>query len=242
MATKSDIEWTGYTWNPVTGCDKVSPGCKNCYADRMAKRLRAMRVDKYRNGFELTLHDDIVEEPLKWNKSRLVFVNSMSDLFHEDIPLDFVHRVFEVMKQAERHTFQILTKRSQRLVELNYLLDWPPNVWMGVSVENNDYVYRVEHLRNTGAKLKFLSLEPLLGPIPSLSVQGIDWIIVGGESGPRARPIQEEWVLEIRDKCLEANLPFFFKQWGGKRKKKNGRLLQGQVWNEMPLGISANLE
>ena len=239
MATKSDIEWTGYTWNPVTGCDKVSPGCKNCYADRMAKRLRAMEVDKYRNGFELTLHDDIVEEPLKWKKPRLVFVNSMSDLFHEDIPLGFIRRVFDVMRQADRHTFQVLTKRSERLVKLNSLLDWPPNVWMGVSVENDKYVYRVDHLRSTGAKIKFLSLEPLLGPIPSLNVHGIEWIIVGGESGPRARPMQEAWVLEIRDKCLEAKVAFFFKQWGGKRKKKNGRLLQGRVWNEMPSGVSA---
>lgn len=240
MATKSGIEWTGYTWNPVTGCDKVSPGCKNCYADRMAKRLKAMDVEKYRSGFELAIHNDIVEEPLTWKKSRLVFVNSMSDLFHEEIPFHFIQRVFDVMRRADRHTFQILTKRSERLEELSSLLDWPSNVWMGVSVENDSYVYRVDHLKKTAAKIKFLSLEPLLGPLPSLYIQGIDWIIVGGESGPKARPIEEEWVVSIRDQCVKHGVPFFFKQWGGKRKKTNGRLLQGQTWSEMPTAFSRN--
>jgi protein gp37 len=234
MATKSDIEWTGYTWNPVTGCSKVSPGCKNCYAEVMARRLKAMGVEKYRNGFGLTLHEHIIEEPLSWRQPRIVFVNSMSDMFHEDIPFSFVERIFSVMRRASHHTFQILTKRSERLPELNERLDWPSNVWIGVSVESERYLYRIDDLRKSYAKVKFLSLEPLLGPLYGLSLEGIDWVIVGGESGPRARPLEEEWVVAIRDRCQEGGVSFFFKQWGGKRKKKTGRLLEGRVWEQMP--------
>ncbi len=234
MATQSDIEWTEYTWNPITGCNKISPGCKHCYADRMAKRLKAMGITKYSNGFELTLHDSLVEEPLTWTQPRIVFVNSMSDLFHEDVPISFVLRVFEVMKQAEMHTFQVLTKRSERLAEVSQLIDWPSNVWMGVSIENNDYVFRADHLRQTQAKTKFLSIEPLLGPITTLNLAEIDWVIVGGESGPKARPLKQEWVVQLRDQCLRENIPFFFKQWGGTRKKITGRQLEGRTWDQMP--------
>ena len=234
MSTRSAIEWTQYTWNPLTGCNKISPGCKNCYADRMAKRLKAMGVPKYENGFELTLHPELLFEPLTWKEPRLVFVNSMSDLFHEDVPLEFIRQAVQVMGQAWQHTFQVLTKRSQRLLALSDQIDWPQNVWMGVSVENADYMFRIEHLKATQARVKFLSLEPLLGPLPELDARGIDWVIVGGESGPHARPMEEVWVLPIRDHCLEMGVPFFFKQWGGTRKKKNGRLLEGQTWDEMP--------
>jgi protein gp37 len=235
MSTKTNIEWTESTWNPLTGCTKISPGCKHCYAERMAKRLQAMGQPNYVNGFELTMHEHVLEMPLRWNKPQVIFVNSMSDLFHEDVPIDFILKVFAVMKEADWHSFQVLTKRSKRLFELNHVIDWPENVWMGVSVENAEYVYRIEHLRQTGAKIKFLSLEPLIGPLPGLNLSRIDWVIVGGESGPGARPIKEEWVVDIRDQCLSANVPFFFKQWGGVRKKKNGRLLQGRTWDEMPL-------
>lgn len=234
MATRSDIEWTEFTWNPITGCDKISPGCKNCYADRMANRLQAMGVAKYANGFELTLHERLLTEPLHWKQPRVVFVNSMSDMFHKDVPSEFILQIFEVMTQADKHTFQILTKRSHRLVELDVQIKWPDNVWMGVSVENQDYLYRVDHLRVTNARTKFLSLEPLLGPLPDLNLANIDWVIVGGESGPKARPLREEWVTDIRDKCEEANVPFFFKQWGGTLKKKTGRILEGRTWDEMP--------
>ena len=234
MGTHSSIEWTESTWNPVTGCTKVSPGCKHCYAERMALRLRAMGQPNYVNGFKLTIHEHMLDLPLRWRKPRMIFVNSMSDLFHEDIPLEFIQEVFDVMHRASWHIFQVLTKRSGRLLELNQEIDWPPNVWMGVSVENQDYVLRIEHLRRTGAYLKFLSLEPLLGPLPNLDLHGIDWVIVGGESGPGARPIKEEWVIDIRDQCLAANIPFFFKQWGGPRKKRVGRVLQGRIWDEMP--------
>ncbi len=234
MATKSPIEWTEFTWNPLTGCNKISPGCKNCYADRMAKRLQAMGVAKYANGFELTLHDNVIEEPLKWREPRTVFVNSMSDLFHEDVPFDFINRVFNVMGQASIHTFQVLTKRSERLFELSPRIDWPFNVWMGVSVENSKYQFRIDHLRETGAHIKFLSLEPLLGSLTNLELQGIDWVIVGGESGPRARPVKEEWIVEIRDQCIETGVPFFFKQWGGVHKKRNGRQLDGRTWDDLP--------
>mgnify|MGYP001148242608 CR=1 FL=1 len=237
MGTRSGIEWTESTWNPVTGCTKVSPGCKHCYAERMALRLRAMGQPNYANGFKLTIHEHMLEWPLRWKKPQMIFVNSMSDLFHEDVPLEFIQEVFDVMRRASRHIFQVLTKRSRRLLELNQEIDWPPNVWMGVSMENQDYMFRIEHLRQTSAHLKFLSLEPLLGPLPNLDLDGIGWVIVGGESGPGARPIKEEWVIDIRDQCLAANIPFFFKQWGGLRKKRARRVLQGRTWDEMPRQI-----
>lgn len=240
MASRSRIEWTQVTWNPLTGCTKVSPGCRHCYAERFAERLRAMGLEKYRNGFKLTLHPDALHEPLRWRRPRLVFVNSMSDLFHERVPLSFIQRVFDVMRQAGQHRFQVLTKRSARLVEVAPLLDWPPNVWMGVSVETSEYVYRIEHLKRTGAAVKFLSCEPLLGPLPDLPLEGIDWVIVGGESGPGARSMQVEWVRQIRDQCLARGVAFFFKQWGGTRKGKAGRMLDGRTWDELPLHRNPN--
>ena len=230
----SKIEWTNSTWNPITGCTKVSPGCKYCYAERMAVRLKAMRNPNYQNGFQLTLHEHILNLPLTWKTPQLIFVNSMSDLFHESVPLDFILQVFDVMNQASWHSFQILTKRSQHLVELSSSIHWSGNIWMGVSVENADYTFRIDHLRQTQAKIKFLSLEPLLGSIPHLNLAGIDWVIVGGESGPSARPMEERWVIEIKDQCIAHNVPFFFKQWGGKNKKKSGRLLKGQTWDALP--------
>ena len=231
---KSAIEWTESTWNPLTGCTKISPGCKNCYAERMAKRLKAMGQPNYRNGFRLTLHEHVLEYPLRWKKPQMIFVNSMSDLFHKDVPVDFILRVFDVMRRAHWHTFQVLTKRSERMLELDPIIDWPKNVWMGVSVENQDYAFRIDHLRQTHAAVKFLSLEPLLGPIPNLDLRAIDWVIVGGESGPKARPVKKEWVTEIRDQCLTADVPFFFKQWGGVNKKKTGRTLEGRTWSQLP--------
>jgi len=204
----------------------------------MAKRLRAMGQEKYRNEFKLTVHENVLEDPLHWKKSQMIFVNSMSDLFHEDVPVDFVLKVFDVMRRAHWHTFQVLTKRSERLAELNSQIYWPDNVWMGVSVENNRYVYRIDHLRQTHACVRFLSLEPLLGPIPNLKLSGIHWTIVGGESGPGARPIERAWVTEIRDQCQRAKVPFFFKQWGGINKKKTGRLLEGRTWDELPIPVS----
>lgn len=241
MAAHSAIEWTQSTWNPVTGCAKISPGCKHCYAERMSKRLQAMGQLNYTNGFELTLHEHMLDRPLRWKKPQVIFVNSMSDLFHEDVPLEFILRVFDTMHRACWHQFQVLTKRSDRLFELSPEIEWPPNVWMGVSVENEDYTFRIDHLRETGACVKFLSLEPLLGPLLNLNLGGIDWAIVGGESGPGARPMAEEWVIDIRDQCLAADVPFFFKQWGGPRKKKTGRLLQGRTWNEMPISTQPQL-
>jgi protein gp37 len=235
MATHSGIEWTESTWNPITGCDKVSPGCKHCYAERMAKRLQAMGHKNYVTGFQVALHDDVLERPLHWKKPQTIFVNSMSDLFHKNVSLDFIQKIFSVMRQASWHQFQILTKRSQRLKELNSEIDWPDNVWMGVSVETSKYINRIDHLKETDAKIKFLSLEPLLGPILNLNLSNIDWVIVGGESGPGARPIDEKWIVDIRDQCLAADVPFFFKQWGGVRKKKTGRVLQGRIWDEMPV-------
>lgn len=234
MATNSSIEWTESTWNPLTGCTKISPGCKHCYAERMAKRLQAMGQPNYANGFQLALHPQALELPLSWKKPQVVFVNSMSDLFHEQVPVAFIQQVFDVMRRASWHTFQVLTKRSQRLAEIDAQIDWPENVWMGVSVETQKYTFRIDHLRQTHAKIKFLSLEPLLGPLPGLDLKTINWVIVGGESGPGARPLCEEWVVDIRDQCLRAKAPFFFKQWGGVRKKKNGRELQGRTWDEMP--------
>lgn len=234
MSIHSDIEWTESTWNPLTGCTKISPGCKHCYAERMARRLQAMGQPNYANGFRLTLHEHMLEQPLGWKKPQMVFVNSMSDLFHKDVPEEFIQKVVDVMRRASWHTFQVLTKRSSRLLELNPQIDWPSNVWMGVSVENKSYSFRIRHLAETRAHVKFLSLEPLLGPLPNLDLRGIDWVIVGGESGPGARPMAEEWVVDIRDQCLAANVPFFFKQWGGVRKKQTGRVLRGRTWNQLP--------
>ena len=237
MATKSHIEWTESTWNPITGCTKISPGCKLCYAERMAFRLQAMGQPNYRNGFDLTLHERALELPLQWKKPQTIFVNSMSDLFHRDVPLEFVLRVFDVMNRAHWHQFQILTKRSDCLLELSPQLPWSNNIWMGVSVENEEYSFRIDDLRNSNARIKFLSLEPLLGPLPRLRLNGIDWVIVGGESGPGARPMDQEWVIDIRNQCLQAEVPFFFKQWGGFNKKKAGRKLEGRTWDEMPVMV-----
>jgi protein gp37 len=231
---RSAIEWTESTWNPVTGCDKISPGCKHCYAERMALRLQGMGQANYRRGFELTLQPAMLDRPLAWRRAQMIFVNSMSDLFHDGVPLAFIGRAFEVMERASWHTFQVLTKRADRLEAVAGDLPWPPNVWMGVSVERQDYAFRIEHLRRTPAAIKFLSLEPLLGPLSRLDLSGIDWVIVGGESGPRARPLDASWVLDIKDQCRGAGVPFFFKQWGGRNRKAAGRLLDGRTWDEMP--------
>lgn len=234
MASKSAIEWTEYSWNPVTGCTKISPGCQNCYAERMAIRLQAMGHRNYVNGFKIALHAHILNAPLKWKRPSVVFVNSMSDLFHEDVPEQFIHKVFRVMSRTTQHQYQILTKRAERLSELNPVIVWPENVWMGVSVENQDYKYRIDYLRMTNARVKFVSFEPLLESMPPLDLKKIDWVIAGGESGPRARPVKPEWIIDIRNQCVDAGIPFFFKQWGGTNKKKNGRKLEGVTWNQLP--------
>ncbi|MBM4169724.1 MAG: phage Gp37/Gp68 family protein [Ignavibacteria bacterium] len=234
MATKSHIEWTEMTWNPVTGCSKVSAGCKFCYAERMAKRLRAMGVERYDTAFEVTLHEDLLDVPRTWRQPRLVFVNSMSDLFHEDVPLGFIRRVFSTMSGTPQHTYQILTKRSGRLAELAPELVWPANVWMGVSTEDERVLYRIEHLRSVPASVRFLSCEPLIGPLENLDLTGIHWVIVGGESGPGARPMSKKWVESIRRQCRQVKVPFFFKQWGGVRKDLTGRELNGRMYDEMP--------
>lgn len=238
---KTSIEWTrgddgspGYSWNPVTGCTKISPGCKHCYAERFARRLRAMGNPRYRNGFAVTLQPDQLSLPLRWRRPKRIFVNSMSDLFHEAVPDDYIRRVFEVMVQADWHVFQILTKRSDRLMRLARELPWPPNIWQGVSVENARYTWRIAQLRQVSAAVRFLSVEPLLGPIPNLPLDGIDWVIVGGESGGGRRDMAAEWVREIRGQCLAARVPFFFKQWGGRTPKSGGRVLDGRTWDEMP--------
>jgi len=236
MGANSAIEWTEATWNPVTGCTKTSPGCQHCYAERMALRLKGMGQANYTRGFTVTPHPRSLRLPLAWKKPQMIFVNSMSDLFHEDVPLDFIQKVFDVMHEANWHTYQVLTKRSERLVELDPVLSWPSHVWMGVTVESADYTYRIDHLRQTHAAVKFLSLEPLLGPLTNLDLTGIHWVVVGGESGPGARPMRPEWVTDIRDHCLRAKVPFFFKQWGGVNKKKAGRVLEERTWDEMPLG------
>ncbi len=239
MAAGSGIEWTQSTWNPVTGCTKVSPGCKHCYAERMALRLQAMGQSNYTNGFKLALQPQAVDLPLRWKKPQRIFVNSMSDLFHKDVPLTYIQQIFEVMGRAHWHQFQILTKRAERLSEIASQLQWRPNIWMGVSVERQDYTFRIDHLRQTAAHVKFLSLEPLLGPLSGLNLAGIDWAIVGGESGPGARPMNPVWVTQIRDQCQNAGVAFFFKQWGGVNKKRAGRELDGRTWDEMP-GTAAN--
>lgn len=234
MATASSIEWTEMTWNPVTGCTKISQGCKHCYAERMAKRLQAMGADRYKNGFEPTLHDDLIELPRRWKKPRVIFVNSMSDLFQEEVPYGFIQRVFATMHSCSQHTFQILTKRSERLKQLGASLKWTPNIWMGVSVENDRTMNRISDLAQVPAKIRFLSCEPLLGPLEHLPLQSIHWVIVGGESGPNARSMSPEWVESIHRQCRRASVPFFFKQWGGVRKDMTGRELHGRTYDEMP--------
>lgn len=231
------IEWTQSTWNPVTGCTKISSGCKFCYAEIMARRLKAMGQEKYRNGFELTLHPEALNEPFKWKKGRMIFVNSMSDLFHKDVPLEFIQQVFQVIKNNPLHVFQVLTKRADivRYYDIEGWLEWPHNLWMGVTVENNEVLYRIDNLRKTMARVKFLSCEPLLGSLPNLDLTGIDWVIVGGESGRTPRSIKEEWVIEIKEQCKDANVAFFFKQWGGTNKKKTGSALNGVSFKEIPM-------
>jgi protein gp37 len=231
---RSAIEWTEATWNPVTGCDKVSPGCKHCYAEVMARRLEAMGQPNYRNGFRVTLQPQMLDRPLSWRRPQMIFVNSMSDLFHEDVPPAFIEKTFETIGRAHWHTFQLLTKRAERLEELAPALPWPSNLWMGVSVEREDYAYRIDHLRRVPARVRFLSLEPLLGPLGRLDLEAIGWVIVGGESGHGARPMDEAWVLAIQAQCQRAGVPFFFKQWGGPNKKRTGRLLKGRTWDGMP--------
>ena len=232
---ESSIEWTEMTWNPTTGCTKVTAGCKFCYAEVMAKRLQAMGVPKYEKGFKLAVHDDALNVPYTWRGSKMVFVNSMSDLFHVDVPLSFIKKVFKVMNDNPRHTFQILTKRADLLLQYNSEFNWTPNIWMGVSIEDERVISRVDFLIQTDARVKFLSCEPLIGPLPSLNLTGIDWVIVGGESGRRPRPMNVDWVLEIHKKCQDFDVAFFFKQWGGTNKKKAGRSLNGQIYSEMPV-------
>jgi len=234
MAALSHIEWTHSSWNPVTGCSRVSEGCQHCYAERMAKRLQGMGVAKYAKGFEVNVHPDVLEEPLGWKKPRLIFVNSMSDLFHEKIPVAYLRQIFDVMRRADWHVFQILTKRAERLAKMAPRIDWPPNVWMGVTVESARFTHRIDHLREAGAAIKWLSMEPLLTPVSDIDLTGIDWVVVGGESGPGARPMKKEWVVDIQKQCREQNVHFFFKQWGGMNKKKAGRRLNGRIFDDMP--------
>jgi protein gp37 len=231
---QSSIEWTEMTWNPTTGCNKVSAGCKHCYAEIMTKRLKAMGQEKYKDGFELRTHESALSIPYSWKGNRIVFVNSMSDLFHADVPLEFIQRVFEVMNNCPQHTFQVLTKRGDRLFEIHERLTWTSNIWMGVSVENEKVIDRIDYLRHTGAKVKFLSCEPLIGPLSNTNLDNIDWVIIGGESGPKSRPMYESWVWDLRQQCQEAGVAFFFKQWGGVQKNKTGRMLGGRTYDEMP--------
>jgi protein gp37 len=242
MADHSSIEWTEATWNPITGCSKVSPGCAHCYAERFAERWRGVPGHSYEQGFELRLWPERLEMPLRWRRPRLIFVNSMSDLFHENVPFDFVRRVFDVMALAHWHTFQVLTKRHERLAELASELAWPANVWVGVSIENKRWVERADYLREVRkAAVRFISAEPLLGPLEGLDLTDIDWLIAGGESGPRHRPVRDEWLTNLRDRCAEAGVPFFFKQWGGRSSKAGGRILEGETWSEMPDRVEAAL-
>lgn len=233
---QSSIEWTEMTWNPTTGCDKISAGCKFCYAEVMSKRLQAMGVEKYKDNFKLRIHEDELNIPFTWKKPKVVFVNSMSDMFHKDVPVEFIQKVFKVMRENPQHVFQVLTKRADilRYYDSEGLLEWTHNIWMGVSVEHGKEMQRIDLLRETEARVKFLSCEPLIGAIPNMNLQGIDWVIVGGESGRKPRPMKEEWVTDIKNQCQLANVPFFFKQWGGTNKKKTGRLLEGKTWDEMP--------
>jgi len=231
---QSTIEWTEMTWNPTTGCSKVSQGCKFCYAEIMSKRLQAMGVEKYKDNFKVRTHPEALKVPYTWKKSKVVFVNSMSDLFHEEVPLEFIQDVFRVMRDNPQHVFQVLTKRAERLIEISPHLKWSHNIWMGVSVEDQKVEHRINLLRETEARVKFLSLEPLIGPLPNLDLKNIDWVIVGGESGHNPRPMHVDWVIDIQEQCEKSDVPFFFKQWGGKNKKKNGRLLNGKTYDEMP--------
>ena len=248
MGNGSAIEWTEATWNPTTGCDRTSPGCDNCYALTLAKRLKAMGQPKYQAdgdagtsgpGFALTVHPDVLDIPRRWREPRLIFVDSMSDLFHERVPSDFISRVFDVIAECPQHTFQLLTKRSKRMVQLVDQLRWPANLWIGVSIESDRYTFRADHLRAVPAAIRFLSVEPMLGPTPSLVLAKIDWVIAGGESGPRARPVDAEWLRQLRDKCVTNDVAFFFKQWGGRTPKHGGRELDGRIWDEMPVARSA---
>ena len=232
---ESSIEWTEMTWNPTTGCTKLTAGCKFCYAEVMSKRLKAMGIEKYKGGFKLAVHEDSLVIPYSWRGSKMVFVNSMSDLFHVDVPLSFIQKVFKVMNDNPQHTFQVLTKRADLLLQYNDELNWTPNIWMGVSVEDDRVLSRVDYLIQTDAKTKFLSCEPLIGPLNGLDLTGIDWVIVGGESGRKPRFMDKDWVLDIHDKCKKAGVAFFFKQWGGVNKKKSGRILDGQIYSEMPI-------
>jgi protein gp37 len=238
MADGSAIEWTEATWNPVTGCAQVSPGCAHCYAKTFAERWRGVPDHPYEQGFELKLWPKRLDQPIRWRRPRVIFVNSMSDLFHEDIPEQFIAEVFRVMGEADWHVFQVLTKRHERLLELSDRLPWPPNVWIGVSIENRRFVHRADYLRQVPAAVRFISAEPLLGPLEELDLNGIDWLIAGGESGPGHRPVREEWLVELRDRCAEEDVAFFFKQWGGARPKSGGRLLEGRSWDEMPVQAS----
>lgn len=231
---KSKIEWTESTWNPTTGCTKISSGCRNCYAERMSLRLQTMGIDKYRKGFELSIHENALAEPYTWKKPRMVFVNSMSDLFHELMPLDYIKAVFRVVNDNPQHIFQILTKRADILNKYSCLLDWSENIWMGVTIEDSNQLWRLDYLKSSNAYLKFLSLEPLLSKLPFIDLTGIDWVIVGGESGPKSRKIEKDWVISIKDNCLAYDVPFFFKQWGGTNKKKSGRLLDGKIYDAVP--------
>jgi len=233
---QSSIEWTDMTWNPTTGCNKISAGCKNCYAEVMSRRLKAMGVEKYKDGFDLRTHEKDLLLPYQWKKPRVVFVNSMSDLFHKKVPISFIQKVFKVMRENPQHVFQVLTKRSDLLLKYDRegKLDWSHNIWMGVSVEDEKVVSRIDDLRKTKARIKFLSCEPLIAAIPNMNLKGIDWVIVGGESGRKPRPMNSEWVFDIKKQCQKAKVAFFFKQWGGTNKKKTGRLLDGQTWDEMP--------
>ena len=231
---KSKIEWTECTWNPFTGCTKISSGCVNCYAEKMARRLKAMGNDKYKDGFQFRIHKELYDFPKKQKKALTIFVNSMSDSFHEEATDEDILSLFKIMGEAPWHTFQVLTKRSERAMTLANQIEWAKNIWLGVTIESKENLFRLDHLRKIPAAVKFLSLEPLLGPLPSLNLSGIDWVIVGGESGPKSRPMDEEWVVEIKESCLYANVPFFFKQWGGTNKKKSGRLLENRTWDEYP--------
>lgn len=235
MSGKTKIEWTESTWNPVTGCTPVSAGCLHCYAARFAKRLQAMGNPRYKNAFNITIHEDLINAPLRWKKPQMVFVNSMSDLFHDEVPIDTIKAIFQTMNNAPIHTFQVLTKRAERLAQLAPELNWTPNIWMGVTVENQDNLYRVDLLRSTNAHIKFVSAEPLLSALETIDLTGIDWLIVGGESGPGCRPIKEDWILDLKQKAEQNNTAFFFKQWGGTNKKKAGSLLQGKEYKEYPL-------
>ena len=236
---QSSIEWTEKTWNPVTGCTKISPGCKFCYAEKFARRLQHIGAENYKNGFKLTLHRHMLNRPLEWKKPSIIFVNSMSDLFHKNVPNNFILEVFETMNKACWHHFQILTKRPERVLKMNSKLPWTKNIWIGTSVENKDYMHRIDILRQTSAKIKFLSIEPLLGPLEKINLSKIHWVIVGGESGHKARPMSPEWVLDIQKQCQKSKIPFFFKQWGGANKKKAGRELNGRTWDEMPKSVNS---